>query len=186
MSPWPRWRPRRKPAALTDTPRLNAPAAPPPSTPARPGWLARTREGVGGALALALEGAASAGALVGVPVALVLGRVFLAVLLAAVGVGIFLRLTGRLRRRRQPGTPPPAPLPLWQHGLAALLSVVGVAVLVEATRLPVRHDQPGFTPANWLLVLLALAAGYALFTALAARLRRARPLPPSSFHNTLP
>lgn len=159
------------------------PAALPPATtadvaPAKPSrlarWQQRLREGLGNLVLFAVEGVGALGAFTGVPISLVLGRVFLAVVLAAVGLGLLMRLTGRRRRMAGSAQPSRTPLPLWQHALAALLSLIAVATLVEATRWPVRHDQPGFAPANWLWVLIALVAGYWLLSGLARVLAERR------------
>ena len=71
-------------------------------------------------------------------VAMVLGKLFLAVILGAVALGVFLRFADRQRRGAQ--TPVKIATPAWVQAVAALVSAVEVAVLVEATKLPVRHD----------------------------------------------
>lgn len=152
-----------------------ASAAPKPSS------VKRFKHGVAEVIGATVEGLAGLGALIGAPVAMVLGKLFLAVILGAVALGVFLRFAGRQRR----GAPTPVKIatPAWVHAVATLASAVEVAVLVEATKLPVRHDQPDFTQANWLLVLLAWGVAYALQTrwlgAAVARHRRGKPTTPA-------
>lgn len=152
-----------------------ASAAPKPSS------VKRFKLGVAEVIGATVEGLAGLGALIGAPVAMVLGKLFLAVILGAVALGVFLRFANRQRR----GAPTPVKIatPAWVHAVAALASAVEVAVLVEATKLPVRHDQPDFTQANWLLVLLAWGVAYTLQTrwlgAAVAHHRRDKPTTPA-------
>ena len=152
-----------------------ASAAPKPSS------VKRFKLGVAEVIGATVEGLAGLGALIGAPVAMVLGKLFLAVILGAVALGVFLRFANRQRR----GAPTPVKIatPAWVHAVAALASAVEVAVLVEATKLPVRHDQPDFTQANWLLVLLAWGVAHTLQTrwlgAAVARHRRGKPTTPA-------
>lgn len=88
--------------------------------------------------------------------AAVLGKLLLAAALAAVGLGIFLRLSGR----RAPPLHRPAPPSVSACLVVGLLSVVEVALLVEATQLPVRFHQPGFAWYHWVGVSLALGLAY--------------------------
>ncbi|QTD45425.1 hypothetical protein [Ottowia testudinis] len=153
----------------------NAPAAPKPSS------IQRAKQGAAEVIGAAIEGLAGLGAMVGAPVAALLGKLFLAAILGAVALGVFLRFAGRQRK----GEPAPVkiPTPAWVRALAGLASAIEVALLVEATKLPVRHDQPGFTQANWLLVLLAWGVACALQTswlgAAVARRRRGKPATPT-------
>ena len=161
------------------TKRDTAVAAVAPSPP-KLSMLGRLKQNAGEAAGAFLEGLAGLGALIGAPVAAVFGKLFLAVILGAVALGVFLRFAGR----RRGGAPMPAVVtPAWVHVLAGLASAIEVAVLVEATKLPVRHDQPDFTQANWLLVLLAWGIAYALqkkwLGAALARSRRAKAGPPA-------
>jgi hypothetical protein len=109
----------------------------------------------------------------GASVVLLLGKLMLAAVLAALALGFFLRLAGR---RRPPPLAPARP-PAWYYGASALLAAVEVALLVEATKLPVRFDQPGFERWHWGLVLAALAVAYLvqlqIFRALGSRRRGA-------------
>lgn len=89
-----------------------------------------------------------------------LGKVMRAVVLAAIALGCFLRLTNR----RRVHVAVPAPLPAWIRAAAAGSSLVVVGVLVEATNLPVRFDQTGFEAWHWVLVAVALAVAYSLFS----------------------
>jgi hypothetical protein len=102
-----------------------------------------------GGLALSLSGAT---------LAVLLGRVLVAVVLGAVALGIFVRLSGRRAGRVEA----PVPMPKWVRPVAAALSVVEVAVLVEAVNLPVRFHDAGFEYMHWGLAVIALAAAYAL------------------------
>ncbi len=92
----------------------------------------------------------------GAAVVAFLGKVMFAVVLLAVALGFFLRLSGR----RKVVLPPPAPG--WTRMAAGLLSILEVAVLTEATDMPVRFHQPGFEPWHWGLVVVALLVAYAL------------------------
>ena len=92
----------------------------------------------------------------GATLAAVLGKLLLAAALAAVGLGIFLRLSGR---RAPPRLRPAAPS-AWACLVVGLLSAVEVALLVEATQLPVRFHQPGFAWYHWVGVSLALGVAY--------------------------
>ncbi|HPU09271.1 MAG TPA: hypothetical protein PLS11_14645 [Ottowia sp.] len=152
-----------------------ASAAPKPSS------VKRFKHGVAEVIGATVEGLAGLGALIGAPVAMVLGKLFLAVILGAVALGVFLRFADRQRRGAQ--TPVKIATPAWVQAVAALVSAVEVAVLVEATKLPVRHDQPDFTQANWLLVLLAWGVAYTLqarwLGAAVAHHRRGKPTTPA-------
>jgi hypothetical protein len=70
------------------------------------------------------------------------GKLMFSVVLLAVAVGFFLRLSGRRK-----GVVP-APAPAWARPVAALFAAVEVTALTEATNLPVRFNQPGFE--HWL------------------------------------
>lgn len=110
------------------------------------------KQRIEGVLWLALESAGFFGSLFGAAVVAFLGKLMLAVVLGAVSLGFFLRLSGR-----RSGPPPaPAPMPAWCYLVAWLASLVEVAVLTEATDLPVRFYQPGFEPWHWALVIAAL------------------------------
>ncbi len=98
------------------------------------------------------------GAFAGTAVALFLGKLFAAAVLAGVTTGIVLRIAGR---RGLPRTSVAPPSPAWR-ALCAALSLVETALLVEASNLPVRVTQPGFEKSNWLLVIAALIVLYVL------------------------
>jgi hypothetical protein len=92
----------------------------------------------------------------GASVVAILGKAMLAVVLLAMALGFFLRLSGR---RKVQATLPAAP-PIWSRPASALIASIEVALLVEATNLPVRFHQPGFEPWHWALVAVALALAY--------------------------
>lgn len=143
--------------------RASTPAAQPPP---RPGGRR------GRAVALLSEGLqalAAGGALFSVPIALAVGKAALAVVLALIGLGIWIRLARHRRAAPMPGPAIPWGPGMVLSGLAALLAAVETAALVEATGLPVRQLQPGFAPSNWVWVLGALAL---LFWGQRAFLRR--------------
>jgi uncharacterized membrane protein YfcA len=120
------------------------------------GWLTRTKAAVQGRVLLVAEVVGTLASAVGVPLAAITGKVYLAALVALFGLGCCLRFFRLKRRLRQTGhtrvSIPPA-APAWLTPAVGLLSAVEVALLVEATRLPVRADQPGFDTANWWWVL---------------------------------
>jgi hypothetical protein len=105
----------------------------------------------------------------GATLAAVFGKLVIAIILGAITLGLFLRLTGR-RSNLQVAA---QPVPGWVRPAAVLLAVVETSALVEATNLPVRFSQQGFLYTHWLLVALVLAAAYLvqvkLFSSLAAR-----------------
>ena len=74
-----------------------ASAAPKPSS------VKRFKHGVAEVIGATVEGLAGLGALIGAPVAMVLGKLFLAVILGAVALGVFLRFADRQRRGAQHG-----------------------------------------------------------------------------------
>lgn len=111
----------------------------------------------------------------GAAVVAFLGKLMMAVVLAALALGFFLRFKGR---RGLPAAPAPRPAP-WQRAACAALAAVETAVLVEATHLPVRFDQPGFAHWHWALVLAAVAVAYALHMRLFNAWRRHRARSPA-------
>lgn len=120
------------------------------------GWLVRVKAAAQGGLLLLAEVAGATGSAVGVPLAAVTGKVYLAVLVALFGLGCcvrFVRLRRRLRQPARVSEVPPKPVSAWLAPAVGVLSGIEVALLVEATRLPVRADQPGFSTANWWWVL---------------------------------
>lgn len=126
----------------------------------RPSWATRLWASTLVKLELAVELLACTASLAGIPVALIVGKLFLAVILAVVALGVVLRISGR--RKSGARAVPAKPAPIWHFLMAGLLSIVEVALLVEATGLPVRYDQPQFTQLNWLLVILALGLVFGL------------------------
>ena len=120
--------------------------------------LTTVKRSIQSALLVTLEGAGALACVIGAPIALAVGKLFLAAILAAIALGIFLRFAGR----RAVPVPAPLPTPWWVVAFSAAASLVEVAALVEATKLPVRFDQAGFSQWNWALVLVALWIAYAL------------------------
>ena len=120
--------------------------------------LTTVKRSIQSVLLVALEGAGALASVIGAPIALAFGKLFLAAILAAIALGIFLRFAGR----RAAPAPVPLPAPWWVVSCSAAASLVEVAALVEATKLPVRFDQVGFSQWNWALVLVALWIAYAL------------------------
>ena len=87
-----------------------------------------------------LAGAEVAGlvaSLAGASVAIVIGKLMLAVALGFFAAGVFLRLTGRRARQEQKAT---ISSPAWVKVVAGLLALAFTALLVEMTALPVRFD----------------------------------------------
>ena len=103
----------------------------------------------------------------GAAVVAFLGKLMLAVVLFALALGFFLRLSGR-RKVALPSAAPPG----WARPAAGGLAVLEVALLTEATDFPVRFHQPGFEPWHWALVVVALLVAYALHMRLFAVLQR--------------
>ena len=98
------------------------------------------------------------GSFSGAAVAIVLGKFFAAIILVAITLGIFLRISGR----RIPPRVEPATISPWLNFICTCLSLIEVAILTEATNLPVRLNQTGFEKQNWVLVILALLVMYFL------------------------
>ncbi|UJW80427.1 hypothetical protein [Hydrogenophaga sp. SL48] len=126
------------------------------------GWLARTKAAVQGRVLLVVEAVGTLASVLGVPLAALTGKAYLAVLVALFGLGCCLRFV-RLRQKLRPTDGAPVSMwqstPAWLTPAVGLLPAIEVALLVEATRLPVRADQPGFDTANWWWVL----AGFVVF-----------------------
>lgn len=125
------------------------------AAPPRSGWLARAKASTQGGVALAAEATGAGLSVIAAPLAAFTGRLYIAVLVAAFGLGCGLRFV-RLRQKRGQGgapAPRPAPTPVWLTPLVLLVSALEMALLVEATRWPVRADQPGFEASNWWWVL---------------------------------
>jgi uncharacterized membrane protein YfcA len=114
------------------------------------------RAAVHGNVLLVAEAVGAAASAVGVPLAAITGKLYLAVLVALFGLGCGLRFVRLRKKLKQPDrvhAALPQATPAWLTPVVGLLSAVEVALLVEATRLPVRADQPGFDTANWWWVL---------------------------------
>lgn len=143
--------------------------------------LTTVKRSIKSALALAIEGFAALASVIGAPVALAFGKLFLAAIFAAIALGIFLRFANR----KAVQAPLPSATPWWIFVSSSIASIIEVAALVEATNLPVRFDQVGFVQSNWILVLLALVVAFVfqlkLLKSIVRRTSRARALtPPSS------
>ncbi len=129
------------------------------AVPPRSGWLARAKAATQGGVMLAAEATGAGLSVIAAPLAAFTGRLYIAVLIVAFGLGCGLRFV-RLRQKRGQGgapAPSPAPTPVWLTPLVLLVSALEMALLVEATRWPVRADQPGFEPTNWLWVIVGFA-----------------------------
>jgi hypothetical protein len=85
-----------------------------------------------------------------------IGKLMLAVVLAALALGFFLRLTGR----RKPEAFQPVSTPTWCYFASVVLALIEVALLTEITSLPIRFHQTGFAPWHWALVVVALVVAY--------------------------
>ena len=134
----------------------NSPAPPVAEAGRNIGWLARKRVAVQGRVLLMVEAAGALASVVGVPLAALTGKLYLAALVALFGLGCCLRFVRLRQRQRQidhEAFVVSPTVPVWLTPVVGLLSAVEVAVLVEATRLPVRADQPGFDTAHWWWVL---------------------------------
>jgi hypothetical protein len=107
--------------------------------------------------------------LAGASLAAAFGRFLLALLLAALALGLGLRIVKR--RQRFASRPRPA---VWIRAVGLTLSLIEVAVLVEATDAPVRLHQEGFSYVHWAWVVAATIVAYLIqVRALAALTRRA-------------
>ncbi len=129
--------------------------------------LATVRNALAKRLEVLAEIAGLALSLSGATLAAVLGKLVVAVVLGAITLGFFLRLSNR----RAGQVALPAPMPLWVRPLAAALSVVEVAALVEAINLPIRFHDPGFAYVHWVLTLIAVVVAYTLQVRLFRMLR---------------
>ena len=122
--------------------------------------LLKIRNAIGNTFMFVIEGAGFFVSISGAVFAIVLGKLFAAAVLAAITLGIFLRLVGR--RKPIPVETNSFQTPPWVKFSCAFLSVIEVAVLTEATNLPVSLYQQGFEKLNWLLVILALLVMYVI------------------------
>ena len=107
--------------------------------------------------------------LAGTSVAIVFGKLMLAVVLGFFAAGVFLRLTGRRARQEQKAT---ISSPAWVKVVAGLLALAFTALLVEMTALPVRFDQAGFSYLHWVLVCACSALTFHWLAKLLVRLVR--------------
>jgi uncharacterized membrane protein YfcA len=118
--------------------------------------MVRAKAAVRGRVLLVVEAAGALASAVGVPLAAVTGKLYLAALVALFGLGCclrFVRLRHKLRQIDLEAVAVSPPAPVWLTPVVGLLSAVEVTALVEAARLPVRADQQGFDTANWWWVL---------------------------------
>ena len=129
------------------------------SGPGSRGRIARFFEPLKNGLLGVAEGGAGVLSLIGAPVALLLGKLFLAAILMGVVAGVWLRFASRARRQKQEPVLPVA-FPRWPTFAAGGLAAVEIAFLVESTKLAVRTDQPNFEQSNWLWVLLAWGVAF--------------------------
>ncbi|MFZ2652077.1 MAG: hypothetical protein WA210_18420 [Burkholderiaceae bacterium] len=131
-----------------------------------PRLLQRVSTRVKSVAAVAVEATALVGSAGGAALAMAFGKALLAVVLGAIALGVFLRLSSRRRgtlaAERQ--------APVWVAPTIALASTVEAALLVEAVDLPVRLSQPGFHYYHWLIVLAFLVVAYAAQSRLMRRL----------------
>jgi hypothetical protein len=129
------------------------------AAPHRSGWLVRAKAATQGGVMLAAEAAGAGLSVIAAPLAAVTGRLYIAVLVAAFGLGCGLRFVRLRKKHGQSSTPTPCKVtpPAWRTPLLLLVSAMEMALLVEATRWPVRADQPGFEPTNWLWVIVGFA-----------------------------
>ena len=104
------------------------------------------------------EAAGLVASVTGASLSLIVGRAAFAVVLGAVALGLFLRISSRAKN----ATTTDAPLPYWMRLGIALLAVLETGVLVESVNLPVRFDQLGFQWFHWVWVAFACLALYVL------------------------
>jgi len=93
-----------------------------------------------------------AASLAGASVALLLGKLFAAVLFVLLAVGVL----NRFVRRRRGDAVYQQPAPPWVLVVCVVFSIIETSVIAEASNLPVRFDQPGFEKSNWLFVVALL------------------------------
>ena len=134
-------------------------------------FAARVRAAVASKIELLAEAFGLAFAASGATVAVVLGKLIIGIILAALAFGFLLRLKGR--KAKTPELQQVRPTTAARF-LAGLLSACEVSALVESTNLPIRFDQAAFHMGHWYLVLLALFAVYFLQLPLIAKLLRKR------------
>ena len=121
--------------------------------------LTKIKQSIKSKLQIAVESIVLLSSGISAPAALVFGKPFLAIILTAIALGVFLRFANR----KKESTPIPTTTPLWVAVSSSLASVISVAALVEATNLPVRFDHLGFSYLNWLLVIAALSIAFVFF-----------------------
>ena len=121
--------------------------------------LPALRKKISEGLLTAADAAGMVLSLCGASLVAFLGKLMLAVVLGAVALGFFLRLSGR-RKGEQIA---PTRVPSWCYVVSGVLASTEVALLVEATDLPVRYSQPGFELHHWLLVLFALGVAFVVY-----------------------
>ena len=143
------------------------------------GKLAAIKQKTGEALLVGVDVLGLFLSVTGASLVAFLGKLMFAVVLLALALGFFLRLSGR----RKGAVMARPPSPRWVRPVSGLLGAVETGLLVEATDLPVRFHQPGFEPWHWLLVLLAVTVAYALHMRLFAALVASRHVTASAPHS---
>ena len=112
------------------------------------------RKSLAAKVEVAVESAAFLLSLFGASLAAAFGRFLLALLLAALALGMGLRLVGR---QRPPSRWEPK-VSGWARATILVFSLVEVAALSEVAGVPVH--QEGFFNAHWAPVLVAVAVAY--------------------------
>lgn len=110
--------------------------------------LTRLRAGLKSRMSMLIDGVEVGALVLGGGLSIVFGKLFAAVVFAAIAVGVASRF---LRHRNVVLTP--RPLPIWVSLASSGLAVVGAAIVVEAINLPIRFDQIGFEKSNLLIVV---------------------------------
>jgi hypothetical protein len=98
------------------------------------------------------------GTTLGTAVTAFFGKLYLALILAGIALGFFLRPSNRRRAVAQRETP----VAFWVYPSAGLTAAVLTAVLVEVTSLPYRFYQEGFAYWHWLIIAAVLLATFTL------------------------
>jgi hypothetical protein len=122
-------------------------------------FAVRFRSAVASKIELLAEAVGLTFAASGATVAVMLGKLIIGLVLAALALGFLLRMKGRSVRSPEIQQIYPTTS---TRLLAGVLSACEVAALVEATNLPIRFDQATFQMGHWYLVLLAFFAAYFL------------------------
>ncbi len=131
--------------------------------------LARLKSGLKSRAALVIDGLQISALALGSSASLAFGKLFAALVFAALAIGIACRFW---RRRSAPAAP--VVRPLWITLVSGGLAVIGSAAVVEAVNLPVRFDQSGFEKSNWLMIIAMILVFYWILSAILARLSARR------------